>query len=73
LSDPEKGGLITPEISVDREDLESARKLAASLRAVVGTKVSREVAIAAALELAAAFSGESASSEAPLAAMGGSR
>lgn len=58
MSDPARSGLLTSELSLDGEDLERGRVLAASLRAVVGEKVGREVALAAALELAAALTEE---------------
>lgn len=60
MSDPARGGLITPEVSIDAGELGSARELAASLRAVVGSEVSRDVAIAAALELVASLAEEDA-------------
>ncbi|MFQ3621948.1 MAG: hypothetical protein SNJ73_00230 [Acetobacteraceae bacterium] len=58
MSDPARGGLFTPEVSIDAEELDRARQLAASLRAVVGGKVSREVALAAAVELVASLAEE---------------
>ena len=58
LSDPMRQGLIAPEVSVDGEDLARARSLAASLRAMVGDGVERDVALAAAAELAALLAEE---------------
>ena len=58
MSDPARSGLLTSEVTVDGEDLERGRVLARSLRAIVGEKVGREVALAAALELAAGIAEE---------------
>lgn len=71
MSDPSRDGVVTPEVSIDSEELEQARELAASLRAVVGTNISREVALAAAVELAAALADEDAKDGEGLRAAGG--
>lgn len=73
MSDPAREGLVAPEVSIDGEELERARELAASLRAVVGHNVSREVALAAAIELAAALAEESGSGGDSRRAAGGGR
>ena len=58
LSDPSRQGLVTSEVTIDGEDLARARSLAAALRAVVGDKVDRDVALAASAELAAILAEE---------------
>lgn len=58
LSDPDRAGLITPEINVDADTLERGRAIAESLRAVIGDKVDPEVALTAALELTARLADE---------------
>lgn len=58
MSDPNRQALVTPEVTIDAEELERVRELAASLRSVVGRGVSREVALAAAVELAATLADE---------------
>jgi hypothetical protein len=73
MSDPTRGGLVAPEVSIDADELERARELAASLRAVVGRNVSREVALAAAVELAAALAEEEGSDGDHRRAAGGGR
>ncbi len=73
MSDPARGGLITPEVSIDAEELARARELAASLRAVVGGEVSREVALAAAVELAASLAEENGTEGDRRRAAGGAR
>jgi predicted ArsR family transcriptional regulator len=77
MSDPARSGLLTSEITLDGEDLERGRVLASSLRAVVGEKVGREVALAAALELAAALTeemgGDAADDAEPIQVAGGGR
>ena len=71
LSDPARPGLVAPEVSIDGEDLVRARSLAAALRSVVGDKVGRDVALAAAAELAALLAEEM--DVEPLRQAGGSR
>lgn len=73
MSDPARQGLITPEIAIDGEELARARELAESLRAVIGGKVGRDVALAAAVELAAALSEETEREPGPALAAGGAR
>ncbi|GAA4019247.1 hypothetical protein GCM10022280_18770 [Sphingomonas swuensis] len=73
MSDPESGGLVTPDVTVDGEELVRARELATSLRAAVGKKVSREVALAASIELAAALAREIEDGERQVALAGGER
>lgn len=70
MSDPESGGLKVPEVTIDGEELARARELAIALRAVVGTQVTKEVAIAAAAELAAALATELEDEGAPAALAG---
>lgn len=73
MSDPEHGGVTTPEVSIDADELQEARALATRLRHVIGKdKVSREVAIAAAVELAAALA-EGADETGPTRAAGAAR
>lgn len=73
MSDPSRAGLMTPEISIDGEELERARALAESLRAVIGTKVGRDVALAAAVELAATLADEQESAVSAAVAAGNGR
>ena len=77
MSDPTRSALITPEVSVDPEDLERGRALAKSLRAVIGDKVDWSVAMVAALELAAAMaeevSGDTPDDEVPMKVAGGAK
>lgn len=73
MSDPARPGLLTPEVAVDREELDRARALAQSLRAVIGAKVGRDVALAAAAELVAALAEETEIESGPALAAGGVR
>ena len=73
LSDPSREGLITPEMSVDGDDLAHARLVASSLRASMGEKLSPEVAFAAAIELAAGLAEEQANKSSDAVAIGVSR
>lgn len=73
MSDPAREGLVAPEISIDGEELERARALAESLRAVIGANVGRDVALAAAVELAAVLADEPATTPDAVLAAGNSR
>jgi len=74
LSDPSRDGLLTPEIAIDCEELEQARAIASKLRAIVGEQVDPDVALAAAIELAALLAEEARDrADAPLRAAGGIR
>ncbi len=64
MSDPTREGLVTPEVAIDGEELERARALAESLRAVIGGKIGLDVAIAAVVELAVGLAAEMAAEEA---------
>lgn len=70
MSDPNRAGLIAPEVSIDPEDQHRARSIAQALRAVVGDNVSREVAFAAAIELAATIAEEGEAADEPCTAEG---
>lgn len=58
LSDPTRGGLLAPEITIDPDEHEQARAIAQKLRAIVGDQVGRDIALAAAIELAATLAEE---------------
>lgn len=73
MSGPARAGLVTPEISIGGEELERARELADSLRAVIGTQVDIDVALAAAVELAATLADEQETANNPAAAAGNRR
>ena len=73
LSDPERDSLVMPEVNIDADELLRARDIAVKLRAVVGDNVSRDIALAAAIELAVALASEQADDEPSIAATGGSR
>ena len=73
LSDPERDNLVMPEVNIDADELLRARDIAVKLRAVVGDNVSRDIALAAAIELAVALASEQADDEPSIAATGGSR
>lgn len=73
MSDPARPGLLTPEVAIDGEELDRARALAQSLRAVIGAKVGRDVALAAAAELVAALAEEADLEPSPALAVGGAR
>lgn len=73
MSDPNRAGLIAPEVSIDPEDQNRARSIAQALRAVVGDNVPREVALAAAIELAATIAEEGEADDEPCSAVGGAR
>ena len=62
-----------PEVNIDADELLRARDIAVKLRAVVGDNVSRDIALAAAIELAVALASEQADDEPSIAATGGSR
>lgn len=71
LSDPARPGIISPEVSIDHDGQERARSIAQALRAVVGDNVPRDVALAAAIELAAAIAEEGEDDAEPVRAVGG--
>ena len=73
MSDPARPGIISPEVSIDPDDQERARSIAQALRAVVGDNVPRDVALAAAIELAAAIAEEGDNDDEPVRAAGGAR
>lgn len=73
MSDPARPGIISPEVSIDPDDQERARSIAQALRAVVGDNVPRDVALAAAIELAAAIAEEAEDDAEPVRAAGGAR
>lgn len=58
LSDPDRAGLLTPEIAVDREEHQQAKDIAHKLRQIVGDQIGRDIALAAAIELAASIAEE---------------
>lgn len=68
MSDPEGVGVIRPEVELDAEELGDARVLASRLRQTIAAGIPRDIAIAAAAELASLLSREpdDANREAPL-------
>ncbi|MEH6720190.1 MAG: ATP-binding protein [Aurantimonas endophytica] len=58
ISDPGRPALLTPEFSVDDLDRQRARQLAAKLYKLIGNEVTRDVALAAVVELGAILNDE---------------
>lgn len=73
MSDPARPGIISPEVSIDRDEQERAQSIAKALRAVVGDNVPRDVALAAAIQLAAAIAEEGEKDNEHVCAAGGTR
>lgn len=63
MSDPEGAGVIRPEVELDADELGDARALAERLRQTIAAGIPRDVAIAAAAELASLLSRESVDGE----------
>ena len=57
-SDPDGPGTITPDVEIDRNGLDDARALAERLRCTITASIPRDVAFAAAVELALLLSAE---------------
>lgn len=75
MSDPKGAGIIRPEVELDAGELDEARAIADSLRERISAGVSRDVAIAAAAELASLLAQEEGVAEpetsSPIVATGG--
>ena len=75
MSDPKGAGVLRPEVELDAGELDQARAIANSLRERISAGVSRDVAIAAAAELASLLAQEDKVAEpessSPIVATGG--
>ncbi|MCP3733840.1 hypothetical protein M9979_02975 [Sphingomonas sp. RP10(2022)] len=65
MSDPGRPALVAPEFSVDDLDRQRARSLATKLRGAIDSRTSREVALAAIIELGAQLADELTPSSLP--------